>query len=671
MAPDFFQQQDSARRKTFQLVVYFVLAILILIALVYALLLALGMHDASEPVSWWHPELLLLAALGVGFVVGGASAFKVAQLASGGQAVALMMGGEEVPGTTTDARQKRLLNVVEEMALAAGVPVPPVYILEERGINAFAAGYAPGDAVVAVSQGCLNYLTRDELQGVVAHEFSHILNGDMRLNIRLIGLIFGIMALSIIGRMLMFASRGRSSGRNDSRGGLVLLGLGVFVLGLVGAFFGRLIMAAVSRQREYLADASAVQFTRNSDGIGGALKKIGGLAEGSRIENPQAAEAGHMFFANAFAGEGLFGLLATHPPLVERIRRLDPQFDGQFPEVRPVGADREELEGRRPGRVPPFAGIPRVPGLPQVPLPVLGVPVLGFADEAASRVGHVDPEAVRYAKALHDSMPDLLRLAAQEPLSAHAVVYALLLDPRPDVRNLQLTRLKTMAELQDFAETLRLVAAVQALPDTHRLPLLDLAMPALRQMSPGQYWTFRAQVEMLMVADQRLNLFEYTLRCVLHRHLDAQFLPKRQTRPVHGSPQKLARPVAMVLALLAWEGQPKPDEAARAFDTGMRAYIGGDHTHRLPPREECSLAEFDAALQTINRSVPAIKRRIIVACTACILANQQINVREAELLRAICDTLDCPLPPLIVGEAVRTPGFLSTMTSVITDDAKR
>ena len=249
MAPDFFQQQDSARRKTFQLVVYFVLAILILIALVYGLLLALNMNSAEEPVSWWQPELLLLAAPGVGLVVGGASAFKVAQLASGGQAVALMLGGEEVPGTTTDPRQKRLLNVVEEMALAAGVPVPPVYVLQEPGINAFAAGYAPGDAVVAVSQGGLNYLTRDELQGVVAHEFSHILNGDMRLNIRLIGLIFGIMALSIMGRMLMFTS-GRSSGRNDSRGGLMLLGLGVFVLGLVGAFFGRLIMAAVSRQRE-------------------------------------------------------------------------------------------------------------------------------------------------------------------------------------------------------------------------------------------------------------------------------------------------------------------------------------------------------------------------------------------------------------------------------------
>ena len=646
MATNFFQQQDSARRKTLQLVVYFVLAILILIALVYGLLLTLSMSSGPEPVSWWQPELLLLAAPGVGLVVGGASAFKVAQLSSGGQAVALMLGGEEVPGTTTDPREKRLLNVVEEMALAAGVPVPPVYVLAEPGINAFAAGYAPGDAVVALSQGCLDYLTRDELQGVVAHEFSHILNGDMRLNIRLIGLIFGIMALSIMGRMLMFASGGRSSGRNDSRGGLVLLGLGVFVLGLVGALFGRLIMAAVSRQREYLADASAVQFTRNPDGIGGALKKIGGLAEGSRIDNPQAAEPGHMFFANAFAGEGFAGLLATHPPLVKRIRRLDPQFNGQFPEVRAVSFDPEELEG--PRRVPPFARMPRLPGLPQVPLPVLG-----FAEEAASRVGHVDPGEISCAQALHDGMPDVLRVAAQEPFSARALVYALLLDPRPDLRDLQLSQLKAGAEPQDFAETLRLVTPVQALPDTHRLPLLDLAMPALRQMSPRQHRTFRAQVEVLMIADPRLSLFEYTLRCVLHRHLDAQFLPQRQTRPVHSSPQKLAHPVATVLALLAWERQPKPNQPARAFDTGMRGYIGGDHAQRLPPRAECSLAEFDAALQTLNQSVPAIKRRIVVACATCILANQQVTLREAELLRAICDTLDCPLPPLVAGEAER------------------
>src|SRR4249920_245081 len=282
MATNFFQQQDSARRKTFQLVVYFVLAILILIALVYGLLVVLSISGAHEPVSWWQPDLLLLAAPVVGLVVGGASAFKVAQLRSGGQAVALMMGGEEVPGTTTDARQKRLLNVVEEMALAAGVPVPPVYVLEEPGINAFAAGYAPGDSVVAVSQGCLNYVTRDELQGVIAHEFSHVLNGDMRLNIRMIGVLAGIVFIGSVGDFIMRSQRGGS----DSKGAVPIFlgGLALLLIGYIGLFFARLIKAAVSRQREFLADASSVQFTRNPDGIAGALDQIRASGAGTLIQ---------------------------------------------------------------------------------------------------------------------------------------------------------------------------------------------------------------------------------------------------------------------------------------------------------------------------------------------------------------------------------------------------
>jgi hypothetical protein len=283
--------------------------------------------------------------------------------------------------------------------------------------------------------------------------------------------------------------------------------------------------------------------------------------------------------------------------------------------------------------------------MPQVPLPVLG-----FANEAAARVGHLNPEEIRHAQALYAGIPDALRVAAQEPFSARALIYALLLDPRADVRNLQLARVKAGATPSDFAETVRLAAPVHALPDEYRLPLLDLAMPSLRQMSLRQHQAFRAQVEMLMSADQGLGLFEYTLRCVLHRHLDAQFLPRRPTSPLHSSPQKLASPMAKVLSLLTWEGQSEPELAARAFDTGMRSYIGGDHTNRLPPRAECSLAEFDAALQTLSQSVPAIKRRIVVACAACIQEDQQVTVRESELLRAICDTLDSPLPPLVVGE---------------------
>jgi hypothetical protein len=278
---------------------------------------------------------------------------------------------------------------------------------------------------------------------------------------------------------------------------------------------------------------------------------------------------------------------------------------------------------------------------------------LGFADSAASQVGHVDPEVISYAQTLQNDIPDGLRVAAEDPFSAQALVYALLLDPRADLRSVQLAQLETSAEPPALAETLRLVDIVQALPDAYRLPLLDLAMPALRQMSPRQHWAFRDKVEKLMIADQRLSLFEYTLRCVLHRHLDAQYMPQRQTRSMISSSQKLAQPMATALALLAWEGQPEFDLATRAFDTGMRAYTASDNNHRLPPREECSLDEFDAALQMLRQSVPAIKQRIVVAVAACILANDQVTVREAELLRAICDTLDSPLPPLLATEAQR------------------
>ena len=653
MATDFFQQQDRARRKTTLLVVYFGLALLALTGLVYLLLAVLFLYlperRSAELPNLWSPPLLLAAGAGVVVVVGAASLMKIAQLAAGGKVVALTLGGREVLGDTADLRQRRLLNVVEEMAIAAGVPVPPVYVLpDEAGINAFAAGHALGDAVVAVSQGSLDYLTRDELQGVVAHEFSHILNGDMRLNLRLMGLIFGILALSLIGRVLMqAAARGRSSSNSkDNRGGLLLLGVGLYVLGLGGAFFGRLIQAAVSRQREYLADASAVQFTRNPDGIGGALKKIGGLAEGSRIANANAGEVSHMFVADAFFGRQLTGLFATHPPLADRIKQLDPQFDGKYPAVRPVGVSEEERKGPRPGRLSPL-----VPGMPPFPVPVVGL----APEAAAAHVGDVTPQEVSYAEALHAAIPEPLLAAAEEPFSARALVYCLLLDPKPTGREAQLARLRAEAEPRDYAETLRLAEPVRGLPDAARLPLVDLTVPALRQMSPGQHRAFRAQVEGLIEADQQLSLFEYALRCVLSRHLDAAF-DQRRPRTHQRSPRRLAPQVVKVLSMLAWEGQPEADKAQAAFAAGMRSYLDGDdHVYRLLPRDQCPLAEFDAALRLLAGAVPGVKRRVVVACAACILADRQVTVREAELLRAISATLGCPMPPLTVEAGEERP----------------
>ena len=369
---DFFHSQDVARRKSFLLLTYFVLALLAMILALYVVvLIALGagrtehlMRDAVE--TWWHPEVLAGVVVLVMFTVSLGTLYKTWELRGGGEALASGLGGRRLSPETTDLSERRLLNVVEEMALASGVPVPPVYLLDnEQSINAFAAGYMPGDAVIGINRGTLDHLSRDELQGVIAHEFSHILNGDMRLNLRLIGLLHGILLLAVIGYYIMRisgSSRGSSSRKKGGAGQIVLIGIGMYIIGYIGLFFARLIKAAVSRQREYLADAAAVQFTRNPGGIGGALKKIGGLSAGSLLQTPEAETASHMFFGNAIRGLWFPGF-ATHPPLPERIRRIDPQFDGTFPRVErqagtgdlPPVARAADRVSRPPSRKPPRA----------------------------------------------------------------------------------------------------------------------------------------------------------------------------------------------------------------------------------------------------------------------------------------------------------------------------
>lgn len=321
---DFFQAQDQARRNSRMLVLWFALAVLGIISAVY-LLAAVTLHagvspDERDSIAWWQPELFALVALGVGSVILLGSLYKTITLAiGGGAAVATDLGGRLVPRDTSDPLERRLINVVEEMAIAAGMAVPPVYVLdEENAINAFAAGSNPSSSVVAVTRGTLEQLSREELQGVIAHEFSHILNGDMRLNMRILGVLHGILLLTIAGRIMLRSSSGNSKNAMP----VVLLGVGLLVLGYIGVLFGELIKAAVSREREFLADASAVQFTRNPGGIANALRRIAGI--GSTINNPRAETASHMFFGSSakFAK-----LLFTHPPVLERIKRLQPGFD--------------------------------------------------------------------------------------------------------------------------------------------------------------------------------------------------------------------------------------------------------------------------------------------------------------------------------------------------------
>jgi Zn-dependent protease with chaperone function len=661
MAIDFFDRQDHARRQTIRLLVMFVLSVVVIILAIYLVVAVAAGDMESRPqhrappygsvyaerpegppvATLWHPELFLAVTLGTIAVIALGSLYKIAELSSGGEAIALMMGGRAVNPQTTDLAERRLLNVVEEMALAAGVPVPPVYVLDhEPGINAFAAGHQPGDAVVAVSAGCLGYLTREELQGVLGHEFSHILNGDMRLNLRLIGIVYGILVLAVIGYYLLRSAGSFSSSRDDRRDNgaalALILGLAMLVLGYLGVFLGNLIKAAINRQREFLADASSVQFTRNPGGIAGALKKIGGLADGSRIRDGHAQEISHMFFGDAFAGS-FFNLLATHPPLPVRIRALEPDFDGRFPQVAPVAAASEaakaESSAARLETLLPAAALPRSA-------------VAAMAMDAGKLVEHVGQPQTQHleqASQMVAELPPPLLAAAREPSTAQALICALLLsrdDPAICARQLQLLQTQSPPLWQ---QTQLLLTLVRPLSEAAALPLVNLSIPALKKSSPQQYVRFRQVVETLVAADGKVDLFEYSLRTVLVSYLDVHFGLKKPPAVRYRTAASAAQPATVVLAMLAYVGQSAPEDVERAFRAGAAGLLG---QVALPPSDACTLDAFDAALAELAQASPKLKRDLITAVTACIAADGKITVKEGELLRAVCAALACPVPPL-------------------------
>lgn len=631
---DFFTHQDRARGKTRLLVVYFVLAVLLIALAIYGVLAALLLNlGEGELRPEDHAAGLLATLVGTVAIVTVGSLYKTAVLSAGGHVVAEMLGGRLIDPGTTDLAERRVLNVVEEMAIAAGMPVPPVYLLAgEEGINAFAAGLSPGEAVIGVTRGCAERLSRDELQGVMAHEFSHILNGDMRLNVRLIGILHGILLISIIG-WYIFRLSARSTARmhfsKKKEGGnpLPLIGLAVYVIGYVGVIFGNLIKAAISRQREFLADALAVQFTRNPQGIAGALKKIGALAAGSRLVSDNAEEASHMFFGNALRSSWL-GLMATHPPLAERIRRIDPSFDGRF----------------EPAAPPPRPAV----AAPSTRRPALAPTAVSALDggQAVEHVGHVRPEHIAYAGQILAVLPEGLKAAVGEPYGACAVVYALLLSDDSQTRQRQRDALETLAEpsLASAAEQLR--AQVAALPPQARLPLVELALPSLRRLSPGQYQHFSRAVAALAAADQRINVFEFALERMLLKHLSAFFERVPPRRIGYYSLAGVERALAAVLSVLARAGHADESEAARAFDLAARQLRDRKLSLAMLPPERATLKALDEALDQLAAGSPAVKRRVVAACADCIGSDGKVTACEAELLRAVADSLDCPMPPI-------------------------
>jgi Zn-dependent protease with chaperone function len=651
---DFFASQDAARRKTLWLIFYFILAVVAIVVFLYvvACLALVGAEAQAQdampevtPSRFWQPFLLLVVTVVTVGIIGFGSVYKSLELAGGGEQVAVLLGGRRIQPNSTDPAERRLLNIVEEMALASGISVPPIFVMdEEPGINAFAAGFTPNDAVIGVNRGTLEYLNRDELQGVIAHEFSHIFNGDMRLNLRLIGLLHGILLISIIGYFVMRISGISGGGRSSSRGGkqggalpLLILGLAMWIIGSIGLGLARLIKAAISREREYLADASAVQFTRNPEGISGALKKIGGLMEGSRVSHPEAETASHMFFGPA--KRSLAGLTATHPPLVMRIRRIEPTFDGRFPKLESrerarIQAMREQAAEKRQQRAEPGRGVAQVQRLN---------PLL-----ALQTIGTVESGMMEYAQQLMAGLPDLIRSAIHDPFSSRLIVMIWLLDRDDSIRGKQLELIRNREGDAVLNELQHLLAPLQACQDEARLPMLEVLQSSLTSMSPEQYSQFREIVLGLVGADKQVVLGEFIMKRILLTHLDRHFRHRRPPTVKYMTVRAVVDSVADLLSAMAYSGERDPHLRMDAYRAGMGT-LGLKEVPDLRLARDCTLQRMDDALEKIESSSPSVKKRVLAALLTAAAYDELLTVREAELLRAVAVAIDCPLPPLLPG----------------------
>lgn len=641
---NFFEYQEAARRTTRRLILYYALAVILIVLTlcgVATLLLHYGeAQSPGEPLNWlafYDPTLFGFVTIFTTILILSGTAYKIVALSAGGEAVARMLDGRPIAPNTSQFEEKRLLNVVEEMAIASGTPIPRVFVLDhEKGINAFAAGFTPQDAVIGVTRGALDSLSRDELQGVIGHEFSHVLNGDMRLNIRLIGVLNGILVIALTGYWLFrIIAQSRSSGSSsrDKKGGnpliiVMLLGLAMMIIGYIGVFFARLIKSAVSRQREFLADASSVQFTRNPSGLADALKKIAALTSGSQLNAAEAESVSHLFFANGVHASFL-NLLATHPPLEERIQRLDPQFTGRIATPPPLPTTEDTL-AKLSSQVTP----------PPLPIPVMAITPNAIVD----RTGTLSSESLAHASQNLRQLPSSLVNAARLPGQAKAILYCLLFDRNPEQRSRQLEMLSRSVSPDVHLEMDNWYIELESLSRSHRSAIASLATATLKQLPPDEYPAFRSTVTDLVAADSQISLFEYMIMRMMVRNLDSRFNWGKRPRSHLTNLSPLAREAETVLSALAWFGTQNLDEAEKAFASG-RHELGNLNIHLLST-EESSLTAMDKALDRLAEAIPPLKQKLVAAFVATVCNDGTVTPDEAEALQATADALDCPLAPL-------------------------
>jgi Zn-dependent protease with chaperone function len=618
---NFFRAQDEARGRTTKLVVLLVLAIVVLTGTLYVLAVFLtGYHTVptrSVGVSslifdgahrdWFQPKLFCLTTgLALAVILGG-SLVRIAELSKGGGAIAVRLGGRLVSGVTKDHAERRYLNVVQEMALAAGLPVPLCFVIyHDNSINAFAAGNSPQDAAVGVTRGALLHLTRDELQGVIAHEFSHIGNGDMKLNLRIIGAIAGLTALAQLG-YIFFRLAGSVRGKNSApiALGMILTGVVVLLIGSGGIFFAKVIQAAVSREREYLADASAVQFTRNPLGLGSALKKIAGFSGATRAATEAELEAQHLFFASS--GGFLESMFSTHPPINERIRRIDPAFDGIIPDIVPVPVVVDE----------PVSGFaPAARMAPPLPAETREIPTDHQIQDSVGFRGRI---------------PETLRNASDDPVSAMGLVLGLILRRDPALRAAQLEKARGLAGGEVAREAERFEPLLRSLQAGSRVPLLDLSMPALRQLSREQEALFRNAITQIGY-DADDGLIVLLIQASMRRYLSKEKNPASRAG-------NLPLACGLVLSAVVRTSSESPEAQARAYGLGAGVLGLPGLSASLLDGAQIDLQKVDDALAVIAGQSVYDRRKFVRACGAAMLNDRKAEEAEIEIVRAVGDSL--------------------------------
>ena len=643
---NFFEYQEQARRQSRWLVFLFILAVITIVVVIdLAMLVAFGVMDTEQQALFSMQTLttnvpaLAGGGLATAAVILVASLFKTTALRSGGGKVARDLGGVLVEADARDPLRRRLYNVVEEIALASGIPVPEIYVLEqESGINAFAAGFTAADAAVAVTRGALEKLNRNELQGVIAHEFSHIFNGDMRLNIRLMGALFGILMLSLIGRKVLHGSYYMGRSKNSNGGAIMLVAVAVMLVGYIGLFFGRWIKSAVSRQREYLADASAVQFTRDPDGIAGALKKISVYSDASYL-NVESEEVSHMLFGD---GEKM-SMFSTHPPMNERIRRIDKSF-------RPEDLVQLAKSIQRKGRAEAEQAAKEQVAKEQQQGKQGGAGLFDV-NNLVEQIGHPDFSRILMAAALAASIPEEISQAAHSNQWATEVLFYCLMDQDSEIREQQLLNVAQNMGSDSETRVRGLLSAAPELTREQRLPLLEIAIPELKRRPPDYVSKVLATVKALSDSDGQTDVFEYLMAKVIAQHLWESVNPQHVKLSGKASLKRVIDKAHNVIAVLASHGNASTTAVERAYKAGSHQ-LGSDETASMPAIEDWSEV-LDIALPALDQLRPTDKGQLVKALIATVMADNKIAVAEMELLRVVCSLIHVPLPMMTGGGTTR------------------